>query len=355
MSVTEMNRGARKRWRIGATAVFVLAALAIGALVVIPQLGLSPLDDGPLPDPNGYVDLVKAGRSIVGESPGPKWDYNKASLDELRKWVDDNKTALAGAEEGLKHEIRVALPPSMAQLQTHMNDMGVVKNLCRLVGARTRLAELEQRWPDVVQSSLEVIDIAHRGSQGGVMIDALSGMACQWIGLSALIRQREALNGEQCRQVIAALEAVDKGREPTSKVVARDKAWARKSQSMFTELALALSPGAGRIMQASINSFDSSRQRSDTRLRLAIVTLALRRYHLERGNYPDSLSPLVPEYLAEVPLDPYSGQSIRYQLEPSKGYVLYSVGPDRVDDGGKPFPERSDWTKVRGDMLVDPQ
>jgi hypothetical protein len=108
-------------------------------------------------------------------------------------------------------------------------------------------------------------------------------------------------------------------------------------------------------MKASVNSFESSRQRSDARLRLALVAFALRRYRLEHGTDALRLNALVPEYLGQVPVDPYSGEPMRYRLEPTKGYQLYSVGPDRIDDDGKPFPERSDWSKVRGDMLVDPQ
>jgi len=42
----------------------------------------------------------------------------------------------------------------------------------------------------------------------------------------------------------------------------------------------------------------------------------------------------VPHYLPEVPQDPFDGRQLRYRrLEP--GFLVYSIGPDETDDGGK--------------------
>jgi hypothetical protein len=264
--------------------------------------------------------------------------------------------ALEAAREGLKRECRIVLPPpSLNAVQAHLDKVGPLRQLGRLMGARARLAELEGRWGDLVQSSLDVIEAANRGSRGGLMIDTLAGFAIESGGLSILLRERDQLSGEQCRDVVDALEAIDKGREPTSKVAGRDRAWSTAGYHFFARAALALSPPANKLFQASVNSFESSRRRTDARLRLAIVAVALRCYRLDHGTDAASLNALVPVYLDQVPDDPYSGQPIRYHLEPGTGYRLYCVGPDRIDDGGKPFPERSDWITVRGDVLVDPQ
>ena len=42
-----------------------------------------------------------------------------------------------------------------------------------------------------------------------------------------------------------------------------------------------------------------------------------------------------PEFLAEVPTDPYDGRPIRMR-HVDGGLVLYSIGRDRKDDGGRP-------------------
>jgi hypothetical protein len=48
-----------------------------------------------------------------------------------------------------------------------------------------------------------------------------------------------------------------------------------------------------------------------TRLRVMLVHLRLREYHLREGRYPDSLEPL---NLQELAIDPFSGQPFVYRL-----------------------------------------
>jgi len=74
--------------------------------------------------------------------------------------------------------------------------------------------------------------------------------------------------------------------------------------------------------------------RNIAQLRTARVGLAVQRYRLATGNLPDTLADLVPTYLDAVPEDPFDGRSLRYE-ELETGFVVYSVGEDRRDDGGK--------------------
>jgi len=69
-------------------------------------------------------------------------------------------------------------------------------------------------------------------------------------------------------------------------------------------------------------------------LRAARASLAVQRYRLATGNLPDTLADLVPTYLDAVPEDPFDGRTLRYEkLE--TGFVVYSIGEDGRDDGGK--------------------
>jgi len=68
-------------------------------------------------------------------------------------------------------------------------------------------------------------------------------------------------------------------------------------------------------------------------LDLARAALALERCRLATGKLPERLEDLVPQYLAQVPLDPFDGQPIRYQRT-GPGYRLYSVDADGRDNGG---------------------
>jgi len=89
-----------------------------------------------------------------------------------------------------------------------------------------------------------------------------------------------------------------------------------------------------RIIRSSYSWITRSYLRNIAQLRTARVGLAVQRYRLATGNLPDTLADLVPTYLDAVPEDPFDGRSLRYEkLE--TGFVVYSVGEDRRDDGGK--------------------
>ncbi len=63
----------------------------------------------------------------------------------------------------------------------------------------------------------------------------------------------------------------------------------------------------------------------------AKLTVACNRFQREMGRWPAELQELVPEFLAEVPRDPYDGAPFRYSEE--KGLV-WAVGKNLTDEGG---------------------
>ncbi|KPK80528.1 MAG: hypothetical protein AMJ81_11940 [Phycisphaerae bacterium SM23_33] len=71
-----------------------------------------------------------------------------------------------------------------------------------------------------------------------------------------------------------------------------------------------------------------------THVNLENIALAIAAYRAEKGRWPAQLKDLSPAYLKEVPPDRFTGKPLIYKLQP-KGYVLYSVGPNMVDDEGR--------------------
>jgi hypothetical protein len=69
-------------------------------------------------------------------------------------------------------------------------------------------------------------------------------------------------------------------------------------------------------------------------LRGTLLVAALELHRTRSGEYPASLADLVPGVLPSVPVDPWTGQPFRYERISATQYKLYSVGPDRTDDGG---------------------
>ncbi|MGC8991813.1 MAG: hypothetical protein ACP5MD_16985, partial [Verrucomicrobiia bacterium] len=74
-----------------------------------------------------------------------------------------------------------------------------------------------------------------------------------------------------------------------------------------------------------------------TTVTLARVACALERHRLAKGRYPETLAELAPGFISRIPADPVNGGPLKYRLIDQGRYVLYSVGPDGVDDGGKPI------------------
>jgi hypothetical protein len=61
--------------------------------------------------------------------------------------------------------------------------------------------------------------------------------------------------------------------------------------------------------------------------------IAIELYRRENGSLPEALTDLAPRYLPSVPLDPYTGKPMLY-LKSEKGVTIYSVGKNKVDEGG---------------------
>src|SRR6185436_7610117 len=68
-------------------------------------------------------------------------------------------------------------------------------------------------------------------------------------------------------------------------------------------------------------------------LRIATTALAVEQFRNRNGKLPEELEQLTPDFIAEEPEDPFDGLSLRYKRT-EKGYLIYSVGPDREDNGG---------------------
>lgn len=74
--------------------------------------------------------------------------------------------------------------------------------------------------------------------------------------------------------------------------------------------------------------------RIDALLGDAEIALACYIYKAKHGEFPSSLKELTPGILPNLPLDPFTGKNYIYRKE-REGFVVYSVGDNLKDDGGK--------------------
>lgn len=67
----------------------------------------------------------------------------------------------------------------------------------------------------------------------------------------------------------------------------------------------------------------------------ARIALACELHRSSRGEYPERLDQLAPEFLPEIPPDPFTGKPFVYERRPG-GFIVYSLGENLKDDGGEP-------------------
>jgi hypothetical protein len=83
-----------------------------------------------------------------------------------------------------------------------------------------------------------------------------------------------------------------------------------------------------------LNSYFRKLRRMQTDAQLVIAAVALKRFEMRNRRFPNSLAELVPAFLPQVPVDFMDGNPLRYRLNTNGAYLLYSVGDDRIDNGG---------------------
>ncbi len=110
------------------------------------------------------------------------------------------------------------------------------------------------------------------------------------------------------------------------------------SQKMGHVLILLLLPAVAIAQNAE--------DRAEQRDRNLQVAFALAAFQKDRGRYPKQLDELAPKYLTRVPQDLFAGKPLKYRLI-KNGYLLYSVGQNEKDDGGKTYGDRKQADDLR--------
>jgi len=88
------------------------------------------------------------------------------------------------------------------------------------------------------------------------------------------------------------------------------------------------------LMLGAMSRYPEQVAKTRARVIVTRLGLALAACKHQTGSYPDRLESLVPAFIDEIPLDPLTGNPLKYLKEES-GVVVYSVGRNLTDDGGK--------------------
>jgi hypothetical protein len=259
----------------------------------------------PLPNPNGYEDLVKAGNLISNDFG----DYDEFSATELRELTDKEAEAFQLARTGLQQECRVPLDYS-ATSSAQLDQLAALKRLAQAFAARGRLAEMDKRPADAIQSDLDMIRLANESARGGVIMDQLVGIAIEAISVRQMEKLVDQLDAKSCRATAATLETLDAKRQTWDQVMQQERDWSRRTfPGIRYELArLMFRNSLIQVYQSTEQTFENQQGKTHQ----LIIDLAARAYELDKGHPPANLADLVPDYLKTIPQDPFTGTNMVY-------------------------------------------
>ncbi len=338
MAMTEMGVESRPgrsgKRRVLCALVGLLGAFLVGAIALTVWQTKSPTLPPP-PEDNRYGDLLSEAE-LVALSVGGGRDISRAPATEIRAALEANRESLRLVRKALDGRSQVPLRFDPSEIQAALDRSTALRGLGRLLLAEGKLAEQDGRIADAVRSDLDLIRLGQAVGRGGLLVESQTGLAIEsQYGYEALKSLRPRIPSEKIPEVIHALEVADARAEPFAVLRDRELQFAKNAHGWTMRLLMSVSPSMMEMVHTSLEVAELGYRRVQTKRRLLMADLAVGRYHERHGSYPERLADLVPEFLEKPPEDPFGRGLLRYRRSES-GFLLYSVGPDGDDDGGKP-------------------
>ena len=170
------------------------------------------------------------------------------------------------------------------------------------------VARLEFGWRQFDNSQSLASEDPHMKSEGGKTLEEL------WREYSHALEYKRAL--------LFAAEHPDTLRQLIKLSYPQYRSWEERHRDL-----------AKYARNNFVRGFVTMRAYNETDVGGGVIALALELYRRDHETLPGTLDALTPDYLAEVPHDPFSGEPLIYRVE-GGDYLLYSVGRTGRDDGG---------------------
>lgn len=298
------------------------------------------------PAENGMDDLLRVAETFA--TPGV--DVNALSGEALETYLERNRSALDLARSGLARPCQMTLPADGAAFELrNIDQSAMLRHLARVFAADGR-RQLEAGRPrEAARCFFDAVQLGEAMTHGGLMIDASFGLGSQLTGLEGLRQLLAQLDDAACEELDVGLAKLEAREEPFDEIAAREWRYANKTTPWGIRWTLMQAP---QLWEQSRQAAETSFNRGLARRRIFRCHIALRRFYLAEGAYPETLGELTPRFFQTLPLDPFSGRSLIYRRLP-EGYQLYSVGEDGADDGGKPAPPGAAGNPAQGDIMLD--
>jgi hypothetical protein len=181
------------------------------------------------------------------------------------------------------------------------------------------------RVPDVDLDFDLILKLNNEGSNWIVALERIATFAQRTALIAAAeantlpevqgaIKENPGFFGQDRKRLKAVIE----------KVGTRDKG--KLTRAVFQVMCHSELLPTGRVYQLA----DMARASSE----LAKVALGLAAWRADKGEFPENLRELVPAYVRKLPADVFTDKPLVYKRD-GKACIVYSVGPNMKDDGGR--------------------
>jgi hypothetical protein len=367
-----------------------------------------------MPKLNAFDFYVRAGNAIVGDkqiTDAVSTDSTVSySLKQKEALVGQNVGVVDVLHQGFAYPY---LTPPLRSLNTELPYYKKFRLLARLLSLRGQVRAAHRDWSGAAENYLDGLRLGADIPHGAPLIGKLNGVACQKTARRPLWDVVDHLNAAQTHAVMARLTDIMARHVPFTDTIQEEK-WTgqaywleicngtlktsstagangsneenlpsesaiylfRSKQSLIDDftaymdrsLAIAREPyilrkptppppkdiiGLNKLMTSVVLSSRIKDVAAETQNGLLLVTLALHAFLLEHGHYPKALEELMPASLRKLPDDPFAAQGTFRYRRTGEGYILYSIGPDGIDNQGTPIDDPATATTSHPEMRYE--
>ncbi|MBP88360.1 MAG: hypothetical protein CMJ64_16865 [Planctomycetaceae bacterium] len=346
--------------RFAGLALLLVCLAVYGPLAVVycRMLRVVPFPVYVSSEPNGYAEILAAVEELVRINPS---ESSTTHIREFGRGAEKADTVVKGYQElmrALETPSHIAVDPERDgrpdYIMELMDYLTFMRSVARMFDNESLAMEASEKYDTAAAYGMANIRRGATQHDGGLKITSLVGLAVDATGIHQISRNRHRISVAELPHLLAELEAIEVQRERNKSVILRDVAWSEHAymwrHSLSREVPIVLASTEA-YEYSFAPYYESAVFQRDAMLRLLMVEFAIRGFQKEQGGLPESLDELCPTYISSVPIDPYSDDPLIFRRT-LDAYVLYSVGPDGRDDGGK-FGTYSDIYEAGFDLDLD--
>lgn len=329
---------------------------------------------------NAWVDYEKASLELKYDNKTDPYLFfnkgvNKENINSVRDLINNNTSVLKLVDQGYdKSSFQPYLDYDKGSAPKIPNFMKL-RRLAFFLAVDGDYELMQGNEKQAAQRYMQCMKLGQGVGNNGKLISGMMGIAIERTGMKSLkaLLNRDDVSAETCKYITVEMEKLEKNHFTMTDLMDGEMVFPEALKNEMTEYdqwyleareavsgnyrdslkkiaAIKTSPENTLIgkLVPRIEKAYKEYMRNRAEFRGIILLSAVKAYKAAKGNYPAALSDLKPGFISGIPDDSFSGdRQFIYRVEPGK-MILYSVGPDEKDDGGR---QAKDKEMEDGDLV----